>query len=114
MDDPRFARGVELFNEREFLEASDCFEDLFFEAVRDEVPIVRVMMQFSVGAWHALLGQWRPAVERIEEGISAAREVTNDYGFDVAALVTGMAAAARAIRNRVKPEWPRMAQRQLG
>jgi hypothetical protein len=34
--DPRFIRGVALFNAGDDLEASDLFEDLFFEGVRDE------------------------------------------------------------------------------
>ena len=111
MDDPRFARGVELFNEREFLEASDLFEELFFEAVRDEVDFVRVFLQFSVGAYHAQVGQWRPAVERIEEGLRVAADLSKDYGLDIKGLASGMAAAARAIRASEKPEWPRVVAR---
>jgi hypothetical protein len=110
-EDPRFVRGIELFNECEYLDASECFEDLFFEAVRDEVEFVRVFMQFSVGIWHAQLGQWRPAVERIEEGVRAAGLVTNDRGLDLAALTAAMAAAATAIRNGRTPVWPRVANR---
>ena len=39
--DPRFVRGVSLFNDGEYLEASDLFEDLFFEGVRDEPDFLR-------------------------------------------------------------------------
>lgn len=95
-----------LFNERDFLEASECFEQLFFESVRDDVDFVRVFMQFSVGAYHAQLGQWKPAAERIEEGVRVAAHVSNDAGVDVAALAAAMAAAARAIRTGEKPVWP--------
>jgi predicted metal-dependent hydrolase len=106
-NDARFMRGVELFNEREFLDASEIFEELFFEAVRDEVDFVRVFLQFSVGAYHQQVGQWRPAVERIEEGVRVAAALKNDFGFDVAALSSAMAEAARVIRRGEKPEWPR-------
>ena len=113
-DDPRFIRGVALFDEGEYLDASECFEELFFEAVRDEVDFVRVFMQFSVGIWHAQLGQWRPAVERIEEGLRTVGEVRDDRGFDLASLAAEMAAAVRAIRARQKPRWPRVHRRQRG
>ena len=108
MDDPRFTQGVALFNERDFLEASDCFEELFFESVRDEIDFVRVFLQFSVGAHHAQVGQWRPAVERIEEGVRVARSVRNDRGFDLARLTASMIAAMGAIRNKQKISWPKV------
>ena len=111
MDDPRFVQGVALFNEREFLEASECFEELFFEAVRDEVEFVRVFMQFSVGAYHAQMGQWRPAVERIAEGVRVAALVTDHRGVDVMGLSAAMAAAARAIRKSEAPAWPQILTR---
>jgi hypothetical protein len=111
IDDPRFASALRLFNEREYLEASEIFEELFFEAVRDEVEFVRVFLQFSVGIWHAQLGQWRPAVERIEEGVRAAALVTDDRGVDLASLTAAMSAAVKAIRNRRDPEWPQVSKR---
>jgi predicted metal-dependent hydrolase len=106
--DPRFIRGVALFNEREFLEASDCFEELFFEGVRDEPDFIRVFLQFSVGIHHAETGQWRPAVERIEEGVRVAESIRNDRGLDLRALTAAMRAAVRQIRARERPEWPQI------
>ena len=79
--DPRFVRGVSLFNDGECLEASDLFEDLFFEGVRDEPDFVRIFLQFSVGIYHAQTGQWRPAVERIEEGLRLVDSNGDDHGI---------------------------------
>ena len=106
--DPRFIRGVSLFNDGECLEASDLFEDLFFEGVRDEPDFVRIFLQFSVGIHHAQTGQWRPAVERIEEGLRLIESNGDDHGIDLLALATGMRIGARNLRHKIKPEWPKI------
>ena len=110
-DDPRFLRGVDLFNAGEYLEASDCFEDLFFEGVRDEPDFIRIFLQFSVGIHHAQTKQWRPAVERIEEGLRLVALNGDDRGIDLIALASGMKAGARQVRAGVKPVWPQIASR---
>ncbi|MDP9360977.1 MAG: DUF309 domain-containing protein [Acidobacteriota bacterium] len=104
--DPRLMRGVALFNEGEYLEASDCFEELFFEGVRDEPDFIRIFLQFSVGIHHAQTGQWRPAVERTEEGLSLVASNQNDRGIDLTALADGMKGGVRSLRDRSKPAWP--------
>jgi predicted metal-dependent hydrolase len=106
IDDPRFIRGVTVFNEGEYLEASDCFEELFFEGVRDEPDFIRIFLQFSVGIHHAEFGQWRPAVERIEEGLLLVAQNQNDRGIDLVALAVGMKGGVRSVRERSKPVWP--------
>jgi predicted metal-dependent hydrolase len=108
-EDPRFLRGIALFNDGDYLEASDCFEELFFEGVRDEPDFIRIFLQFSVGIFHAQTGQWRPAVERIEEGLRLVAAIENDRGIDLVALSTAMVAAATALREKSKPAWPEIA-----
>ncbi len=104
--DPRFIRGIALFNDGEYLEASDCFEELFFEGVRDEPDFIRIFLQFSVGIHHAQMGQWRPAVERIEEGLLLVAANENDRGIDLAVLATQMKAGVRSLRDKSRPVWP--------
>ena len=110
-EDPRFIRGIALFNDGDYLEASDCFEELFFEGVRDEPDFIRIFLQFSVGIFHAQTGQWRPAVERIEEGLRLVAANQNDRGFDLIALSATMAAGVAALRQKSKPDWPQIALR---
>jgi uncharacterized protein len=110
-DDPRFLRGIALFNDGDYLEASDLFEELFFEGVRDEPDFIRIFLQFSVGIFHAQTGQWRPAVERIEEGLRLAAANEDDRGFGLVALAASMSAGAKAVREKSKPLWPRIAFR---
>ncbi len=85
-EDPRFAAALAHFAAGDWLEASDLFEELFFEAVRDEVPLVRALLQVSTGMHHIGRGQRRAAVERLAEGLRVIDTVTNPRGVDLAAL----------------------------
>lgn len=84
--DPRFARGVTLFNSQEFYEAGDLFEELFFEAVGGELEFIRAFLQVSVGCVHAERRQPRPAIERLREAVLAIGRVTDDRGYELASL----------------------------
>jgi Domain of unknown function (DUF309) len=81
--DPRFAEALRHFDAGDWLEASDLFEELYFEAVRDEVAIVRVLLQISTGMHHIARGQRNAARERLEEGLRVMEEVTNAFGVDL-------------------------------
>jgi predicted metal-dependent hydrolase len=81
--DPRFAEALRHFDAGDWLEASDLFEELFFEAVRDEVPLVRVLLQISTGMHHIARGQRRAARERLEEGLRVLPEVSDARGVDL-------------------------------
>jgi len=94
-DDPRFAAALRHFAAADWLEASDLFEELFFEAVRDEVPLVRALLQISTGMHHFSRGQRRAAVERLVEGLRAIDTVTNARGVDLEALRAQAKAAIR-------------------
>lgn len=82
-DDPRFAAALAHFEAGDWLEASDLFEELFFESVRDEVPLVRALLQVSTGMHHLSRGQRRAARERLEEGLRALAGVTSARGVDL-------------------------------
>lgn len=109
--DCRFIRGVELFNGGEYLEASDCFEELFFEGVRDEPDFLRIFLQFSVGIHHADMRHRRPAIERIEEGLLLVAANRDDRGIDFTALANGMSAGLAQLRQNMRPVWPRITMR---
>lgn len=82
-DDPRLGEGLRLLEAGDWLEASDVFEELFFEAVRDEVPLVRTLLQLATALHHRSMGQLRPARERLAEAEKALREITNSHGVDL-------------------------------
>lgn len=84
--DPRFHDALRHLAAGDWLEASDLFEELYFEAVRDEVPLVRALLQVSTGMHHLSRGQRRAARERLEEGLRVLDTVTNARGVDLDAL----------------------------
>ena len=81
--DPRFAAALRHMEDEDWLEASDLFEELYFEAVRDELPLVRFLLQISTGMHHIARGQRRAARERLEEGVRAMELVSNAFGVDL-------------------------------
>ena len=99
-DDARFRAAIEQLNAGDYAEAADAFEELFFEAVRDEVEPVRALMQIATGMHHIERGQARAAVERLEEGIAAIDRITNDHGVDVIALRAAVVRAVAQLRAR--------------
>ncbi len=98
-EDPRFAAALAHFANADWLEASDLFEELFFEAVRDEVPLVRALLQVSTGMHHVARGQRRAAVERLEEGLRVIETITNARGVDLVALRQQARAAIDGVRR---------------
>lgn len=82
-DDERFAAALGFFSGGDWMEASDLFEELYFEAVGDERPLVRFLMQIATGMHHISRGQRRAAKERIEEGLRGIGEITNPRGVDL-------------------------------
>ncbi len=96
--DSRFLEAMELFRAGSFFESSELFEELYFEAVRDEVEFARFFLQLSVGMVHAERGQSRPAIERLDEAVKAAARVTNWRGVDGALLVARASAVIERFR----------------
>lgn len=97
-DDPRFADALAHFSTGDWLEASDLFEELFFESVREELPLVRALLQVSTGMHHISRGQRRAAAERLEEALRAIQEVTHSYGVDLAAVRRMTSESLRSLR----------------
>ena len=98
-DDPRFHEALRHLADGDWLEASDLFEELFFEAVRDEVPLVRALLQVATGMHHIGRGQHRAAIERLEEGLRVLDTVTNARGVDLDALRAVTREAISAVRR---------------
>ncbi len=100
--DPRFLRGVILFNSRDYLDASEEFEDLYFETVSEEREFVRFFMQISVGLHHIERGQRHAAVERLLVGVETLGEICSDRGYDLAGLARQAQEVIALLRN---PLW---------
>ena len=95
----------------DYFEASDEFEELFFEAVRDEVEFARVFLQLATGGVHLERRQWRAAVQRLDEAVRAIARVTNDRGFDLAQMAAELRTVIEQVRQGSAFEWPRVLRR---
>ena len=102
-DDARFAAGLAALEGGDYLEASEVFEELYFEAVREEVAVVRFLLQVSTGLHHVSRGQRRAAVERLEEGLRGAGAVGDGWGVEVGWVCGEVRRAVEAIRRGVRP-----------
>ena len=115
-DDPRLLAAIAHFNDGDFDLAADVFEELFFEAVRDEVEFIRALMQVATGIHHVERNQFRAAIERLQEAVRAIDAITNDRGYDFARLRKDVIAvlpriAARSRGERERIEWPKVTGR---
>lgn len=104
--DPRLADAIGTFNRREFFEASELFEELFFEAVRDEVPVARALLQLAVGCVHAERRQRAAALSRLEEALVAIRRIELPHGIDFERLRGAVERLVEAIDSGASPVWP--------
>ncbi len=111
-DDPRFLAGVAALNAHEYFDAGEIFEDLFFEAVRDEVAFARLFLQVAAGAHHLERGQRRAAIERLAEALKALSAVTDDRGWDLARLGDDVRAVIANLRAGERWAWPEVSRRQ--
>lgn len=106
--DPRFAGGVALLNAGETDAAADLFEDLFFEAVREEAGVARVLLQVSAGAIHLERKQRRPASERLADAVVAIDRVTFDGGLDLERLRDDVVAIVDSLARGEMPAIPKV------
>src|SRR5258707_12363893 len=105
-DDPRFHAAMAALNAHDYYDASEIFEDPFFEAVRDEVPFARLFLQVAVGAHPLERGQRQAAIDRLVEGLKAIDAVTNDRGWDLARLGDDVRALIASVRAGEPFVWP--------
>lgn len=105
-DDPRFHAGIAALRAHDYYDASELFEELFFEGVRDEVDFACLFLQLAVGAHHLERGQRRAAIERLAEGLIALRKVTDDRGYDLLRLRTDVEALISSVRAGQAFRWP--------
>lgn len=113
-DDPRFLAAIRHFDEEDFFEATELWEELFFETVRDEVEFVRLFLQLGAGIHHVERGQLHAAIERLDVALQVVEKVTNPRGFDLARIASETRRVIDAIQQRrdgntSRIPWPKLA-----
>jgi predicted metal-dependent hydrolase len=56
--DPRFLKGIELFNEREFFECHEVLEELWNDQQEPEKQLTQGILQIAVAYYHYLRGNY--------------------------------------------------------
>lgn len=113
--DPRWIKGVELFNQEEFFEAHEVVEDLWNETDEPHREFLKGFIQAAVALEHHRRGNHR--------GFLAVGETATRYlrradpaagGLDVTALVRGMDEFRERDARGESPPWPRAEWRDGG
>lgn len=112
-DDPRFLTALRHFDDEDFFEATELWEELFFEAVRDEVEFVRLFLQIGAGIHHVDRGQLHAAIERLDVALQVVEKVSNPRGFDLARIASETRRIIDAIQQRrggdtARIPWPKL------
>lgn len=110
--DPRWTRGVDLFNREEFFEAHEVVEDLWNERDGREKEFLKGFIQAAVALEHLRRGN--------RKGFLAVLETAERYlrradpaagGLDVTALVMDLAEVRSREARGETPAWPRAVRR---
>jgi hypothetical protein len=110
-DDPRFLAAIAMLAAHDYFEASEEFEELFFEAVRDELEFARVFLQLAAGGVHLERRQWRAAAQRLDEAVRAIARVTNDRGYDLVMMSDELRVLIGQVLQGSPFEWPRVVRK---
>ncbi len=96
--DPRYARGIELFNECEFFEAHDVWEELWQEYNGDDRSFLQGLIQVAVCLHHFVNGNARGAVKLYHSSRNYLRPyLPTRYGIDLQRLFEQLEDCCREI-----------------
>jgi len=106
--DPRWTRGVDLFNREEFFEAHEVVEDLWNETAGEEREFLKGFIQAAVALEHHRRGN--------PKGLRSVGETAARYlrradpaagGLDVTALLRDLEEFRARVERGESPPWPR-------
>lgn len=109
--DPRFKKGLELFNEGEFFECHEVIEDLWLETPSDDphrdlykgvIQAAAAVYQFERGILSGALGLYTASIAYLKEYEPSA------LGLDVTKLIRGMKRCFKPLES-----WDRQSEVQL-
>jgi predicted metal-dependent hydrolase len=79
-----FARGVELFNHKEFFECHDAFEELWQEDRSERRLFLQGLIQAAVGSHHLSNGNTTGAISQYNKSLDKLKQYADDYmGLDM-------------------------------
>jgi len=110
--DPRWTRGVDLFNREEFFEAHEVVEDLWNERDGPEKEFLKGFIQAAVALEHKRRGNRNGFLSVLETAERYLRRADPGAGgLDVTALVADLEEFREREARGETPAWPRAAWR---
>ena len=87
LNDPRFAKALEYFNNRNWYEAHDLFEELWHESLGEIRQTLQGILQIAVAQVHLENGNRNGATILYGEGLGRLKTVeSNNLGIDIKKL----------------------------
>jgi predicted metal-dependent hydrolase len=77
--DKQFAKGVELFNRKEFFECHDAFEELWQEERSERRLFLQGLIQAAVGCHHLSNGNTTGAISQYNKSLDKLKDYADDY-----------------------------------
>ena len=103
--DPRFHKGVDLFNAGEWYAAHDLFEELWHETADPERRSLQGILQVAVAQLHLQRGNRRGATILFGEALGRLkRPGTPDLGLDLASLCRAAQQRLEVLQQDGDPE----------
>ena len=104
-DDPRFKKGLILFNTAEWYKAHDLFEELWHETDGSERRTIQGILQIAVAEIHLERGNQNGATILYGEGLGRLKEFgTPDLGLDLQRLCEIVECRLKLLQQQINPE----------
>lgn len=88
----QFRRGVGLINEKEFFEAHDVLEELWFDERGERRLFLQGMIQAAVACYHLSNGNTTGAMSQYQKSLDKLTKYDDDYmGIDLKSFREGLA-----------------------
>jgi predicted metal-dependent hydrolase len=95
-----FARGIELFNTREFFECHEVLEEIWTPTVQPERWFLQSLIHFAVGFYHHQRGNTVGAVRQLRKGLRKIEGYLPAWGgVDTGAIESKVRACLSEIEN---------------
>ncbi len=96
--DPRYLKGIEHFNKREFFDAHETWEDLWNDEHGEAHAFVQGLIQFATSLHHFEAHNLKGTKLLYEAGVELLRPYGNEYwGLPVKKLIDDMTACVKDV-----------------
>tara|TARA_Y100001968_G_scaffold295971_1_gene303766 strand:+ start:690 stop:1079 length:390 start_codon:yes stop_codon:yes gene_type:complete len=102
--DPRFKRGIILFNSADWYLAHDLFEELWHETIGPQRQTIQGILQIAVAQIHLEKGNNNGAMILYGEGLGRLKAIAiPDLGIDIKALCSIVELRLKSMHKQIDP-----------